>query len=162
MIILFMDLLKKSTEVPSTFKTFSCAEDIEGYDILFSVGGDGTFLESCTLASENGIPIMGINTGTLGFLSNVGTDSIDDAIDAIITWLKNTKAGIFNIGGADTPTNLELISLINKKMSKKVQPIFVNQEQHDFIADISNMKKILKFTPRIKIKDGINKTIEKF
>ena len=87
---------------------------------------------------------------------------VDDAIDAIITWLKNTKAGIFNIGGADTPTNLELISLINKKMSKKVQPIFVNQEQHDFIADISNMKKILKFTPRIKIKDGINKTIEKF
>ena len=87
---------------------------------------------------------------------------VDDAIDATITWLKNTKAGIFNIGGADTPTNLELISLINKKMSKKVQPIFVNQEQHDFIADISNMKKILKFTPRIKIKDGINKTVEKF
>jgi len=47
-------------------------------------------------------------------------------------------------------------------MGKKVQPIFVKQEQHDFIADISNMKKILKFTPRIKIKDGINKTVEKF
>ena len=87
---------------------------------------------------------------------------VDDAIDAIITWIRNKKAGIFNIGGIDTPTNLELISLINKKMSKKVQPIFVKQEQHDFIADISNVKKILKFTPKIKTKDGINKTIEKF
>ena len=86
---------------------------------------------------------------------------VDDAIDAIITWIRNKKAGIFNIGGIDTPTNLELISLINKKMSKKVQPIFVKQEQHDFIADISNVKKILKFTPKIKTKDGINKTIEK-
>ena len=86
----FMHLLKQSMTVPSTFETFSCAADIEGFDVLFSVGGDGTFLESCTLASERGIPIMGINTGTLGFLSNVGTDSIDEAIDAIIsgkTWI---------------------------------------------------------------------------
>jgi UDP-glucose 4-epimerase len=87
---------------------------------------------------------------------------VDDAIDAIITWLKNKKAGIFNVGGVDTPTNLELISLINKKMGKKIQPVFVKQEQYDFIADISNMKKVLKFTPRIKIKDGINKTVDKF
>lgn len=86
----FMDFLKGSMKVPSTLKTFNCAEDIKGYDVLFSVGGDGTFLESCTLASENGIPIMGINTGTLGFLSNVGTDSIDEAIDSIVsgkTWI---------------------------------------------------------------------------
>ena len=86
----FNDFLKKFMGVPATFKTFSSADDIDGYDVLFSVGGDGTFLESCTLASEKGIPIMGINTGTLGFLSNVGTDSIDKAIDAIIsgkTWI---------------------------------------------------------------------------
>ncbi len=87
---------------------------------------------------------------------------VDDAINAIITWLKNKKSGIFNVGGIDTPTNLELISLINKKMSKKIQPIFVKQGQYDFIADISNMKKILKFTPKTKIKDGINETIGKF
>ncbi len=87
---------------------------------------------------------------------------VDDSIDAIITWLKNKKSGIFNVGGVDTPTNLELISLINKKMNKKVQPIFVKQGQYDFIADISKIKKILKFTPKTKIKDGINETIGKF
>jgi len=87
---------------------------------------------------------------------------VDDAIDAIITWLKNKKPGIFNVGGIDAPTNLELISLINEKMNKNVKPIFVKQEQYDFIVDISKVKKILKFTPRTKIEDGIYKTIEKF
>ena len=43
--------------------------------MLITLGGDGTFLESVTYASAKGIPILGINTGTLGF-SNVSTDHI--------------------------------------------------------------------------------------
>ena len=42
------------------------AEDVE---MLLSVGGDGTFLSSAVLAAERGIPVMGVNLGRLGFLS---------------------------------------------------------------------------------------------
>ena len=36
-------------------------------DILLSIGGDGTLLNTITLVRDSGIPILGINTGTLGF-----------------------------------------------------------------------------------------------
>jgi len=76
--------------LPDSLGTFSTSNELKGCDLIFSVGGDGTFLECVTLASIPGVPIMGINTGTLGFLSNVGTDSIDEAMDSIVngkTWI---------------------------------------------------------------------------
>jgi len=52
-------------------------------DIALSIGGDGTFLKTAALIGEKGIPIMGINTGRLGFLADVSTDEIEDALDAV-------------------------------------------------------------------------------
>ena len=62
----------------------------------------------------------------------------------------------------DSPTNLDLISMINQKMGKKIKPIFKDQEQYDFITDISRAADILHFQPKTRIKDGINKTVENF
>ncbi|PCJ80327.1 MAG: NAD kinase [Bacteroidetes bacterium] len=86
----FSEHLDKQMTLPVSSGTFFNSSELNGCDLIFSVGGDGTFLECVTLAAERGIPIIGINTGTLGFLSNVGTESIDEAIDAIIegnTWI---------------------------------------------------------------------------
>ena len=49
---------------------------------------------------------------------------IDDAINAILTTVNNPKTGIFNIGGSDATSNLEIIQMINEKMGKNVKPIF--------------------------------------
>ena len=87
---------------------------------------------------------------------------IDDAIDAILVWINNKNPGIFNIGGIDSPTNLDLISMINEKMNKKIKPIFKESQQYDFIADISRAASVLHFQPKTRIKDGISKTVEKF
>ena len=87
---------------------------------------------------------------------------IDDAIDAILVWINNKNLGIFNIGGIDSPTNLDLIFMINEKMNKKIKPIFKESEQYDFITDISKAATVLHFQPKTRIKDGINKTIERF
>jgi len=87
---------------------------------------------------------------------------IDDAIDAILVWINNKNPGIFNIGGIDSPTNLDLISIINEKMNKKIKPIFKESQQYDFITDISRAATVLHFQPKTRIKDGINKTIERF
>ncbi|MCD4772964.1 MAG: NAD kinase [Bacteroidales bacterium] len=53
-------------------------------DFLFSIGGDGTLLDTLTLVRDSGIPIVGINVGRLGFLSSISKDEICIAIDNII------------------------------------------------------------------------------
>ena len=53
-------------------------------DVFFSIGGDGTILESVTYVRDSGIPILGINMGRLGFLSSVSGDEITSAIDAVL------------------------------------------------------------------------------
>lgn len=50
-------------------------------DLLLSIGGDGTFLESVTCARGN-VPIMGVNSGRLGFLSEVSQDDIEAALQS--------------------------------------------------------------------------------
>lgn len=59
-------------------------------DLLISIGGDGTFLDSTLMLKGADIPIMGINTGRLGFLARVSSEDIKDSIDK---WL----AGDFKI-----------------------------------------------------------------
>ena len=55
----------------------------EKIDFLLSIGGDGTFLNSVQLIRSLEIPILGINTGRLGFLSNASTAEIQDVIDSL-------------------------------------------------------------------------------
>jgi NAD+ kinase len=49
-------------------------------DMIMSVGGDGTFLETAMRVLGTGIPVAGINTGRLGFLANIPDDDISKAI----------------------------------------------------------------------------------
>ncbi|MCD8207569.1 MAG: NAD(+)/NADH kinase [Bacteroidales bacterium] len=48
----------------------------EGADLLLSVGGDGTFLSASMLAAEKDIPILGVNFGRLGFLSEARPEEV--------------------------------------------------------------------------------------
>lgn len=52
-------------------------------DMIFSVGGDGTFLETATIIQDKGIPIAGINTGRMGFLANISNENLGNSIDLI-------------------------------------------------------------------------------
>lgn len=47
------------------------APDAKGFDLVVSIGGDGTFLSAAKLAKEAGIPVLGINLGTLGFMTEL-------------------------------------------------------------------------------------------
>ncbi|HPE33491.1 MAG TPA: NAD kinase [Bacteroidales bacterium] len=53
-------------------------------DILFSIGGDGTLLDTISLVRDSDIPILGVNLGRLGFLSSISKDEILSAIDYVI------------------------------------------------------------------------------
>ena len=50
-------------------------------DYLFSIGGDGTLLRSITFIKDTEIPILGINTGRLGFLTSLQKESLNEALD---------------------------------------------------------------------------------
>lgn len=55
----------------------------ESFDLLISVGGDGTILRAVTYVRDLGIPIVGINTGRLGFLATIQIDEIENALTEI-------------------------------------------------------------------------------
>jgi NAD+ kinase len=81
----FFELLKERNISISSGNVFSSYEDLKDQaDFLISIGGDGTYLNTIALVRDSGIPIVGINTGTLGFLSNIPKDEIEFAIDEII------------------------------------------------------------------------------
>ncbi len=52
-------------------------------DLAFSIGGDGTFLRTAAETAYRKIPILGINTGRLGFLADVKFDDLDETLDEI-------------------------------------------------------------------------------
>ena len=86
---------------------------------------------------------------------------IDDAIDAILATLRAKKLGIFNIGGNDAPSNLELVALINDIMGKKVIPTFKPEyEEHDFILDISLAHDKIGFVPTVSMREGLKAEID--
>ena len=87
---------------------------------------------------------------------------LDDAINAIINSLKFSKGGIFNIGGKDSPSNLELISIINEITCKKVVPTHKEPEKKevDFILNNSLASREINYVPSIGIKDGLVTQIE--
>jgi len=56
----------------------------EDIDLVIAVGGDGTFLDASHIAFQFNKPIVGINAGTLGFLTEVKMDEIEKALFEII------------------------------------------------------------------------------
>ena len=56
------------------------ADDVR---MLISYGGDGTFLEAVRLLDLRPIPIIGINSGRLGFLANIPLDGVETALSEI-------------------------------------------------------------------------------
>jgi NAD+ kinase len=67
---------------PMFFKTHI---DLAGNaDCLFSIGGDGTFLNTLGLVRDSEIPVVGINTGRLGFLSSIPKEEVESAVDEIL------------------------------------------------------------------------------
>ncbi len=59
------------------------AELIVKSDALVSVGGDGTFLSTVHLSGFSGKPVIGVNTGGLGFLTDIGLETLEADLDRI-------------------------------------------------------------------------------
>jgi len=82
----FLSFLSKEINFQSKIAdTFNNPEDVpEDIDFLISIGGDGTFLKSIMYLKNFDIPVIGINSGRLGFLANISKEELSEALDAIL------------------------------------------------------------------------------
>ena len=81
----FLKLLYEKQIVKKEYKTFDSYKELDSsFDIMISIGGDGTILRAATLVRDSGIPILGINAGRLGFLAMVQKDEIAEFLQFVI------------------------------------------------------------------------------
>ena len=78
----FLKMLYEKKIVQKEYNTFqSHAELNSSFDMLISIGGDGTILRAATLVRNSGIPILGVNAGRLGFLASVQKENIENFLN---------------------------------------------------------------------------------
>ncbi|MCC4213459.1 NAD kinase [Leeuwenhoekiella parthenopeia] len=81
----FLKLIHANEDIEKTYSHFSTFEELDNsYDLFFSIGGDGTILQTITYVRDLNIPIVGINTGRLGFLATVNKEKLVSSVEEIL------------------------------------------------------------------------------
>lgn len=77
-------MLVQKDGLPASTEEFSSHKDFKsGIDLSVSIGGDGTFIQNVRYIRDSNVPVLGINTGRLGFLANISKDRIEEAMDLV-------------------------------------------------------------------------------
>ncbi|MEX1001786.1 MAG: NAD kinase [Crocinitomicaceae bacterium] len=80
----FMSFLEPRISMEVEPQLFKKHQDVRNnIDVLISIGGDGTFLETIHIVRDSGIPILGVNTGRLGFLASTSKENIKSSLQDI-------------------------------------------------------------------------------
>lgn len=113
----FLNILHNKKIIQKEYKTFTSHKELDSsFDMLISIGGDGTILRAAALVRNSGVPILGINAGRLGFLATVQKENISEFMQFIIdekyTISKRTLLSL-----SCTPTN-EAVEEINFAMNE--------------------------------------------
>lgn len=95
-------------------------------DFALSIGGDGTFLNTAAAVGAKNIPILGINTGRLGFLADIATENIIPALEAVLNSnFKTEERTLLHIETSDNtvfdfPYALNEISVLKQDSSSMI------------------------------------------
>ncbi len=80
----FADIVTTFVPEGVHYSVFHSHADLNA-DFLFSIGGDGTILDTVPFVLDSGIPVAGINMGRLGFLSGISKNEIAKAVESVVT-----------------------------------------------------------------------------
>lgn len=81
----FLKIIQDNKIIPQEYSNFDTFEQLDNsFDFFFSLGGDGTILKSVFYIKDLNIPLVGINTGRLGFLATIQKEEIKAMLEAII------------------------------------------------------------------------------
>lgn len=106
------EFLKEGSDKFRNYPYIIVNDDFEA-DLALSIGGDGTFLNTAARIGNKGIPILGINTGRLGFLADISDDELHLSLDAIChLHLKIEERSLLHIELSDG-RNLKYAHILN-------------------------------------------------
>ncbi len=90
-------------------------DELHEADIALSVGGDGTFLRTANAIGDSGIPILGINTGRLGFLADINFQDLDETIKELYTnnYLIEERS-LLKVSQKNNPLNTQIEHALNE------------------------------------------------
>ncbi len=81
----YHNFIKNKITLPNKVDTFNSYQELVNQaDVLLSLGGDGTLLDTLSLIRNSQIPVIGINFGRLGFLASINKNEIKKAIEALV------------------------------------------------------------------------------
>lgn len=116
------------------FNYFSSHADLKkDIDLFLTFGGDGTILSAIPIIQNSNIPIVGINTGRLGFVTTLAVEEFFDKIDDILNKkFKTSKRTLLSVTGdfdLDFPFALNEIVISRKETTSMITiEAFVNEE----------------------------------
>jgi len=81
----FLKILYEEKIIEKEYNTFKSGTELDqSFDILISIGGDGTILRAATYVGNSGTPILGVNAGRLGFLAKVQKEDIQSFLQIVL------------------------------------------------------------------------------
>lgn len=126
----FVALLKKENAWHPSFDSFATFSTLDTtFDFFFSIGGDGTILKSITYVGDLNIPIVGINTGRLGFLATLQKENIKQYVSQIMK-------GNYTLS--------ERSLLIIEKSNSKTTPQYLNFALNEVAINRKNSTAMIK------------------
>ncbi len=106
----FYDLMCQQYQIQGT--TFSSHTELDAsFNVLISIGGDGTILRAATFVRDSGVPILGINAGRLGFLASIPKESISHYLELVFK--KEYSLSKRTVLGLETSINISELEDIN-------------------------------------------------
>ncbi len=134
-------LIEKRDDEPciEDFKDFFVSDDIflKKVDLIIVLGGDGTFLRASRKAVFYDIPILGVDLGGLGFLSEIGKEQIEEGIERFVK-------GNYSI---------EERMMIEASIFEKDELIFSSVALNDVVLNKFRISRITKFVTKVNGKD---------
>lgn len=80
----FLPSLNAAVWLCSAWDEESAGAQIENTELVLSIGGDGTILRAARVVAPKSIPIVGINLGRLGFMTELGVEQARDRLTALL------------------------------------------------------------------------------
>lgn len=131
----FREELLERMDAAEHLREYTTPEEVAACDLMVVIGGDGSVLEAATWVRHSMVPVLGVNTGRLGFLSNVGTDEVDLAMDAVKAgkvWYEDRAMLEVRVDGeclSDFPFALNEVAIMKRDTSSMVTVEVFRDEQ---------------------------------
>ncbi|WP_234109834.1 MULTISPECIES: NAD kinase [Chryseobacterium] len=128
--------MANALQFSNIFETFTNKSDLlkKGVDLFFTFGGDGTIVNSLLFVQDSGIPVVGVNTGRLGFLASFTKEEIFLELDDIIKGdVKISKRSVIEVvsprEGMFFPYALNDVSISRKETTAMITvDSYINDE----------------------------------